>query len=144
MVSWADVRRRLEVEVGELGDDEFVVLGEPQPEPGPRTGLLRRRTQPPPTRYVQFRGDGEVLHAECVGATLFGGDWEVDEAQHARLRTRGWRAPGEEDPEGVAPSYPNYWAVLPREQAADLAGMGVDALTELGADPAALEWRRER
>lgn len=143
MTSWADVRRRLESDLLTLHDDEFVVLGEPEPAPAPARGLLRRRPAPAPTRYVQVRRDGEHWYAECVGAASFGGDWDVDEVTHARLRDLGWLVPGEEDPSGVQPSYPNYWTVLPRVEAGRAASLCADALALLGADPETLEWRRD-
>ena len=142
-MTWDDVRRRLQDELVELADEEFVVLGEPTAAPGPPRGLLRRRSAPPPTRYVQVRRDGDHLYAECVGATSFGGDWEVDAPTHERLRGMGWLVPGDPDPSGVQPSYPSYWQVRPRPEAARVAGSCADALTVLGADVDALEWRRD-
>jgi hypothetical protein len=142
MTSWEDVRARLERELLALDDEAFVVLGEPEPPRGPARGLLRRRPAPEPTRYAQVRRAGEHWYAECVGATSFGGDWEVDDATHQRLRDAGWRVPGEEDLSGMQASYPNYWRVLARAEAARTAGACVDALADLGADPTTLEWRR--
>ena len=142
--AWHQVRSRLSHQLADLTEDEFLVLGEPQPEPGPRRGLLRRRPEPPPARYVQFRDDGEWLYGECVGATLFGGDWEVTEEQHQRLRASGWLAPGDKDPFEAPPSVPNYWVRLARSESSRMADMGTDALMLLGADPAVLEWRRDR
>ncbi len=140
MTSWGDVRTRLERELSTLADDEFAVVGEP--EPAPARGLLRRRPAPAPTRYVQVRRDGDHWYAECVGATAFGGDWDVDDATHDRLRDLGWLVPGD-DPSGVQPSYPNYWRVFPRAEADRAAAMCAGALELLGADPATLEWRRD-
>lgn len=143
--AWHQVRGRLRDLLADLTEDEFVVLGEPQPAPGPRRGLLRLRPEPPPHRYVQFRNDdGEWLYGECIGATLFGGDWEITEEEHARLRSLGWLAPGDEDPSGTEPPYPSYWTCRPVAESVGTADMGVDALVTLGADPAALEWRRDR
>lgn len=142
--AWDDVRRRLRDLLTDLSQDEFVIVGEPSPEPGPPRGLLRRRPEPPPRRYVQFRDDGEWLYGECVGAALFGGDWEIGDEQHERLRAMGWLAPGDPDPSGTQPPYPNYWALRPRAEAGQMADQGVDALAELGADPATLEWQRDR
>ena len=142
---WAAVRNRLRHQLADLSADEFLVLGEPQQDPGPRRGLLRRRPEPPPSRYVQFRNDdGRWIYGECVGAALFGGDWEITEQQHALLRSLGWLAPGDDDPSGTQPSCPNYWALRPRAESAEMADMGVEALAILGADPATLEWRRDR
>ena len=143
MTSWEDVRARLARELLTLGDDEFVVVGEPEPAAAPARGLLRRRPAPAPTRYVQVRRDDEHWYAECVGATSFGGDWDVDEATHDRLRDLGWLVPGDDDPSGVQPSYPNYWRVLPRAEADRAAAMCAEAMELLGADPSSLEWRRD-
>ena len=143
MASWDAVRRRLEQELADLTDAAFVVVGEPVAPAGPPRGLLRRRPRPAPTRYVQVRRDGDHWYAECVGATTFGGDWEVDEVTHHRLRDLGWLVPGEEDPSGVQPSHPNYWRVLPRQESARATTMSAGALELLGADPGRLEWRRD-
>lgn len=141
--SWPDVERRLAEELATLADQEFVVVGEPEPPTEPRRGLLRRRPAPPPTRYVQFGRYGDDLHGECVGATLFGGDWEVTPEQHDRIRELGWLAPGDRDPDGTQPAYPNYWRTLTPGDSADLARMGAGALAVLGVDPLALQWRRD-
>ena len=143
MASWDDVRVRLERELATLAEGEFVVLGEPAEQPGPARGLLRRRSAPAPTRYVQLRRDGDHWYAECVGAAVFGGDWDVDEATHTRLRDLGWLVPGDDDPSGVQPSYPHYWKVLPRREAGRAATICSDALALLGAEPSTLEWRRD-
>lgn len=142
MATWDDVRRRLDQELAELGDEEFVLVGEPVGPPGPPRGLLRRRSSPAPTRYAQVVRRGDHWYAECVGATSFGGDWEVGPAAHARLLALGWLAPGDDDPSGMQPSYPNYWRVLARPERAQVATMCVDALAALGADADVLEWRR--
>ena len=142
MASWDDVRVRLERELATLADREFVVLGEPEAPRGPARGLLRRRPAPAPTRYAQVRRDGDQWYAECVGATSFGGDWDVDEGTHQRLGDLGWLVPGADDASGVQPSYPNYWKVLPRAEAGRAATLCSDALALLGADPSTLEWRR--
>ena len=143
MPPWDDVRRRLQDELLDLADDEFVVVSEPEPPRPPARGLLRRRPKPEPIRYVQLRRDGDHWYAECVGATTFGGDWDVDEVTHRRLRDLGWLVPGEDDPSGVQPSYPNYWKVLPRAEAGRAATICSDALALLSADPSTLQWRRD-
>lgn len=142
MSAWEAVRDRLEGELASLGDGEFVVVSEPEPPRAPARGLLRRRPASDQVRWVQVRRDGDLAYAECVGATSFGGDWDVDAATHQRLRDLGWLAPGDDDPTGTQPSYPAYWCVLPHAEAARLAGLARDALALLGADPATLEWRR--
>lgn len=77
MTSWLEIRRRMEHELADLAVGEFILVGEPEPPPGPPRGMLRRRHQLP-SRYVQVRSDGEgTLYSECVGATIFGGEWDV-------------------------------------------------------------------
>ncbi|HEU4338167.1 MAG TPA: hypothetical protein VFR45_12695 [Nocardioides sp.] len=143
MASWDDVRRRVEDELSTLADGEFLVVGEPEPPRPPARGVLRRRPAPTPTRYAQLRRDGDHWYAECVGATAFGGDWEVDEVTHQRLRNLGWLAPGDDDPSGVQPSYPHYWRLLPHAESPRAATLCADALALLGTDPSTLEWRRD-
>jgi hypothetical protein len=141
---WAEAEARLAGELSTMTGDEYVVLGEPAPPAGEPQGLLRRRPAPPPHRFVQFLRDDEVLYGECVGATLFGGEWELDAAGHERVRALGWLAPGDPDPTGTQPAIAHYWCTVPRERAADLAARGVGALRVLGVDPGALDWEHER
>jgi hypothetical protein len=88
---WAGVRRDLITALEELGDREFLILGEPTPdvEP-PRRGLFGRRTPPAPTRYVQVLRLEQVLSAECVGAASLGGTWHMSEPTIQQLRGLGW------------------------------------------------------
>jgi hypothetical protein len=139
--TWDSVRTDLVRELSRLQDREFVVLGDPLTRTGP-TGLLRRR-KPLPGRYVQFLRMGDTLSGECVGATSFGGDWDISPDQDARIRSLGWYAPGEMP--DTEPGYPNYRHDVPRDQADRLADMGVQALTVLGVQPGgSLELRRDR
>lgn len=141
MASWDDVRRRLEDAIGALEPDAFVVLSEPTPPAGPPRGLLRRRHQPP-SRYVQVRADGDsTLYAECVGATSFGGDWEVTPAQDDLLRASGWYVPGRDNPWEVEQAYPTYFRYAEVSATGDVARACVDALALLGVDPAGLVWQ---
>ena len=141
-MSWDDVRIRLEREVAELGDDGFVIVTEPTPPAGPPRGLLRRRHQPP-SRYVQVRAtEGGLFYAECVGATLFDGDWEVTAAQHDQLRALGWFVPGEDNPWDAEQNYPNYFRYDEGSRAAELARLCVESLEILGADADGLVWQR--
>ena len=107
----------------DLADGEFVVVAEPAPPRAPARGLLRRRPAPPPVRYAQVRRGGDHFYTECVGASRFGGDWDVSKGQHQRLRDLGWLTPDDPDPAGVKPGYPNYWALLPHHQADAVVGM---------------------
>jgi len=139
--SWATVRDELADELARLDDREFVILGEPVSWSGP-TGLLRR-PKPLPGRYVQFLRMQDSLSGECVGATSFGGDWDISSEQDARIRALGWYAPGEMP--DTEPGYPNYRYDVPLDRAARLAEMGVAALDVLGLRPDdPLELRRDR
>ncbi|ABL83659.1 TY-Chap domain-containing protein [Nocardioides sp. JS614] len=142
--TWADVTARLDQELAGLGDGEFLVVGEPAAEPGPPRGLLRRRAPAPPRRYVQVRVAGAWGYAECVGATRFGGEWPATPAQHDALRALGWLAPGDADPTGTAPAYPNYWRTVPVAELPALASLGARSLEVLGTDPAAVRVDRAR
>ncbi|GAB2453102.1 hypothetical protein GCM10027062_37240 [Nocardioides hungaricus] len=144
--TWHRLERELVGEIESLGEMESLVAEEEPPEPGPARGLLRRRAAPPPVRYVQFLRHDGALFAECVGSRdHFGGDWPVTDEQHASLRALGWRAPGDDDPTGTQPAYPNYWWTDPSGAEVAAAGrLGAAALRVLGADPAALQHRTNR
>ncbi len=141
-MTWDDVRTRLEREVADLGDDGFVILSEPAPPAGPPRGVLRRRHQPP-SRYVQVRAsEPGLLYAECVGATLFDGEWEVSAAQHEQLRGLGWFVPGEENPWEAEQTYPNYYRYDDRSRGPELAALCVASLELLGAGADGLLWQQ--
>ena len=142
--TWVEVEDRLEAALVALEDREFLVLGEPAADPGPRRGLLRRRPAPPPRRYTQFRFAGDWIYAECVGSELFGGDWAATPQQHESLRELGWLAPGDEDPTQTQPPYPNYWRTVPSSERARLSSPAVRALEVLDADPGELVLERGR
>ncbi|MGH8868439.1 MAG: TY-Chap domain-containing protein [Actinomycetes bacterium] len=140
--TWEHWRERLAHELATLDDGEFVVLGEPTPEPAPRRGLLRRRPDPPPTRFVQFLHAGDGVIAECVGATSFGGYVDIAPADHERLRALGWKAPGDtSDVEWGAPNYRLYAAPDDGERLAQLA---TDSLQVLGLAPDTVALTRAR
>lgn len=139
---WGGIEAELATVLADLAEREFLVVGEPAPEPHAR-GPFRRTPPPRPNRYVQFQRDRDWLYAECVGATLFGGDWEVAPEVHEQIRGLGWLAPGDPDPAGTQPSYPNYWCTLSQQESRRAAVMGVGALRLLGLDPAGVEWQRD-
>ncbi|MFC5492520.1 TY-Chap domain-containing protein [Nocardioides caricicola] len=141
-----DVEGSLREEIAALGERESVVLGEPAGEPGPPRGLLRRRTPPPPTRYVQYLRHDGTLFGECVGSCdHFGGTWPVTDEQHAALRELGWLAPGDDDPTETDPGVGNYWWTDPSgSDVATAARLGAGALEVLGVEPATLTYVRNR
>jgi hypothetical protein len=130
--SWRELQDRLTGELSTLEDREFVVLGEPVTY-APGKGLFRKKPQPLPHRYVQFRCSADQVFGECVGAASFGGDYDLSPEQDARLREIGWFAPGGSP--DLEWSYPNYQCRVPRDQAPRLAELGVEALQVLGLDP---------
>lgn len=133
---WSALRDRLAADLAALADGEFVIAGEPAPEPPPRRGLLRRRAPVAPHRYVQFLRVGEGIRAECVGARLFGGDLDISPEVHERLRASGWLAPADDvDDATFGRGYPNYRVLGHLDEAPRLAGLGVDALALLGLRP---------
>lgn len=141
--AWRAVAERLAGTLDGLDDGGFVVLGEPEPAPPARR--LRfggRRAEAPGSRYVQVLRQGEWLQAECVGARLFGGAWELSAEQHDEIRALGWLAPGDADDLGTQPAYPNYWRTLPDSQRADVVALAVGALRVLGTRPEDLVWRQ--
>ncbi len=141
--TWVEVTARLDAELASLGDGEFLVAGEPTAAPGPPRGLLRRRAPAPPRRYVQVRVAGAWGYAECVGATRFGGDWPATSEQDDALRALGWLAPGDEDPTGTAPAYPNYWRTVPVAELPTLAALAARSLEVLGMDPGDVQVERD-
>lgn len=138
--TWPEVEARLSAAVTGLADDGFVVLGEPPAPPGEPSGLLRRRPPPAATRFTQVVRHGEFWHAECVGATSFGGAWPVDAAQHEQLREAGWSAPGDPDDTGTQPAAPVYWRTLPVGDPTQVVDLMTRALQVLGLTPASLAW----
>lgn len=137
------LRARVAAELATLQDGEFLVVGEPEAAPGPPRGLLRRRTPPAPTRYVQFLRVGEEIDAECVGSTSFGGDLALPADVEGRLRELGWKAPGEsgESERG----YPNFRIFAGPGDPEGLSRLCVDSLAVLGLAPdAPIELRRNR
>jgi hypothetical protein len=131
--TWDAWRTRLAHELSTLEDREFVILGEPRPAQGPPRGLLRRRPDPPPHRFVQFLRIEDQVTAECVGATSFGGYLDIDPDDHERLRALGWNAPG--DTSEVEWGAPNYRRFAGPDDSQELAQLTVDSLRVLGLGP---------
>jgi hypothetical protein len=131
--TWDAWRTRLAHELSTLEDREYVILGEPRPEPEPRRGLFRRRPDPPPHRFVQFLRIDDQVTAECVGATSFGGYLDIPPHRHERLRELGWNAPG--DTSEVAWGAPNYRRYATTDEAESLASLAVDSLQVLELVP---------
>lgn len=140
--AWQQWRERIAGELAALADREFLVVGEPAAEPEPRRGLFRRRSDPAPTRFVQFLRIGDEVTAECVGATSFGGYVDIAPDDDERLRALGWQAPGgSREPDWGAPNY----RIHSRPSDSDrLTGLAVESLEVLGVAPDIVELTRDR
>lgn len=143
MTGWELLERRLAEELAALGEHEFLVVGEPPPPQPPRPGPLRRRPAPPPHRYVQVLHAKQTLWAECVGATVFGGDYPLTDEQHAAIRALGWHAPGDPHDDEPPPAYPNYWRTVADDRVAEVGRLVAGALRVLGLEPDGLTWERD-
>ena len=131
---WEDVEDALLHALGRLAPGDFLILGEPTPDPTPRRRLFRRAATPAATRYVQVLRIEDLFTAECVGATSLGGTWEMSQSSIERLHTLGWRSPDETTREfdTVVPNFDMYVAL---NAAPTLAELLVATLRHLGARP---------
>lgn len=142
-------QQRITSELGELGQQEFVLVSEPEPPAPEPTGLLARlrskaSRSAAPSRWGQVLCVDEVLYAEFAGTQHIGGIWEASAEQHEALRAAGWLTPGETDPIAPASSQPHYWRTVPQPEAELVAGLLVDAFRILGADFGTLAIRRDQ
>ncbi|MFE6644983.1 hypothetical protein ACFVJS_00375 [Nocardioides sp. NPDC057772] len=139
-------QQRITSELADLGQQEFVIIGEPQPPAPEPTGFLARFRSKPvaPFRWGQVLCVDEALYAEFAGTRHIGGAWEASAEQHEALRAAGWLTPDETDPIAPAPSQPHYWRTAPQPEAELVAGLLVDAFRILGADFATLTLKRDR
>ncbi|MFD7073944.1 hypothetical protein ACFV9G_07000 [Nocardioides sp. NPDC059952] len=142
-------QERITSELAGLGQQEFVIIGEPSPPAPAPTGFLARlraksSRSAAPSRWGQVLCVDEVLYAEFAGTQHVGGSWEASTEQHEALRSAGWLTPDETDPIAPAPAVAHYWRTVPRSEAARVAGLLVDAFQILGADFAALTLERDR
>ncbi len=133
-----ELRETLAAHLRALSDGEFVILGEPMRYAAP-SGRFRHKPRPLPGRYVQYLRMGDDVAGECVGATAFGGTWEISPADSDRLRALGWQTPA--DQAGRDAGAPNYSIDAARYDTPRLAQMGVDALGVLRAPLESLEFR---
>jgi hypothetical protein len=129
---WEDVHDALQRALALLAEGDFLILGEPTPDPLPKRGLFGRRAKPVATRYVQVLRIEDLYTAECVGARSMGGTWEMDRAVIDRLLSLGWRTPEESAREfdTVTPNFDMYVAL---NAAPTLSELLVASLRHLGA-----------
>jgi len=136
---WAQTFERLAARLSTLTGYDTLVLREVVDTPPDQRRSLFRRARPAPFRYVQFRLASGLITGECVGASSWGGSYDIDEQTDRRLRELGWAAP-DERPQALRDS-PNYRVDVPPAESPRLARMAVDALDVLGVAPdAELAW----
>lgn len=135
--TWDDLNRRLTGAILGLDLHDVLEIRERAPE-APRSRWRRRAAGAvQPTRFVRITAARDVLIGECVGATAFGGEWEMDPALQAALERQGWARPW-------SPDYPTYQREHSLAEAPRLALASVRALELLGARMEDLEVRLSR
>ncbi|MEU0312282.1 hypothetical protein [Nocardioides sp. NPDC006273] len=141
-------QERITAELVGLGQQEFVIISEPEPSTPEPTGLLARlrskASRSAPSRWGQVLCVDEVLYAELAGTQHIGGAWQAPVEQHEALRAAGWLTPDETDPIALAPAVPHYWRTVPRAESSLVAGLLVDAFRILGADFSTLTLKRDQ
>lgn len=117
--------------LADLAPGAFVLLEEPSPE---RRGLGRLLGRGTPGRFVQARrdDDGADLLLEAIGPVSLGGAHPMDDTTLARLRSLGWRAPGDDDWEQVGG--PLLRLFVPWSDVGRAATLLVDTLAALDVD----------
>ena|ERR1700712_2569942 len=132
--TWEDVQDALLRALALLPEGDFLILGEPTPDPLPKRRLFARRAGPVATRYVQVLRIEDLYTAECVGPRSLGGTWEMSQASIDRLLSLGWRSPEESAREfdTVTPNFDMYVALT---AAPTLVELLVESLRHLGARP---------
>jgi len=135
--TWEDLNRRLTGAILALDLHDALVIGERKEQPKRR--LFGPKPPPPgPRRYVQVTAAQNVLVAECVGSTSFGGEWEMGAETEAALLRQGWEKPW-------LPELTTFQREAPLMGAPRLALATVRALQALGCEveDLAVELRRE-
>jgi len=127
---WDDVNRRLTSAIIALDLDDSLVIGETQEQR--KKGLFGRPPQPKPRRFVQVTAARDSLIGEVVGATSFGGTWDMSQETIDTLLSRGWEKPWSED-------YRTFSRQTPLVSANRLALQLIRALQLLGCEVADLD-----
>jgi len=127
---WDDVNRRLTSAIIALDLDDSLVIGEAQEQR--KKGLFGRPPQPKPRRFVQVTAARDSLIGEVVGATSFGGTWDMSQETIDTLLSRGWEKPWSED-------YRTFSRQTPLVSANRLALQLIRALQLLGCEVADLD-----
>ncbi|WP_323792789.1 TY-Chap domain-containing protein [Nocardioides sp.] len=129
---WNDLNRRLTSSLIALDLDDSLIIGE-KVEPA-RKGIFGQAKAAParPRRYVQATAARDFLVGEVVGATAFGGEWEMSQETIDTLLSKGWEKPWSQD-------YRTFSRQTPLISANRLALQLVRALQLLGCEVADLD-----
>lgn len=127
---WNDVNRRLTSALIALDLDDSLIVGDKQETR--KKGLFGRAPQHRPRRFVQVTAARDFLIGEVVGATAFGGEWEMSAETIDTLLAKGWEKPWSQD-------YRTFSRQTPLVSANRLALQLVRALQLLGCEVADLD-----
>lgn len=127
---WNDLNRRLTSSIIALDLDDSLVVGDKRPQA--KKGLFGRAFEHKPRRFVQVTAARDFLIGEVVGATAFGGEWEMSQETIDTLLSKGWAKPWSEE-------YRTFSRQTPLISANRLALQFVRALQLLGCEVADLE-----
>lgn len=129
---WDDVNRRLTSALIALDLDDSLIIGEKVE--APKKGVFGRAKAAPtrPRRFVQVTAARDFLIGEVVGATAFGGEWEMSQETIDTLLSKGWEKPWSQE-------YRTFSRQTPLISANRLALQLVRALQLLGCEVADLD-----
>ncbi|MGA8846868.1 MAG: hypothetical protein WB471_09675 [Nocardioides sp.] len=127
---WNDLNRRLTSALIALDLDDSLVVGEKQDKA--KKGFFRSSSAPAPRRFVQVTAARDFLIGEVVGATAFGGTWDMSPETVDTLIGKGWEKPWSEE-------FRTFSRQTPLISANRLALQLVRALQLLGCEVADLE-----
>ncbi|CAN5270799.1 hypothetical protein BH09ACT12_BH09ACT12_32830 [soil metagenome] len=127
---WDDVNRRLTSAIIALDLDDSLIIGDKQAPA--KKSFFSRAAEPKPRRFVQVTAARDFLIGEVVGATAFGGTWEMSSETIDTLIAKGWEKPWSEE-------YRTFSRQTPLISANRLALQMVRALQLLECEVADLE-----
>ena len=127
---WNDLNRRLTSSIIALDLDDSLIVGEKQDKV--KKGFFRSASTPAPRRFVQVTAARDFLIGEVVGATAFGGTWDMPQETIDTLLSKGWEKPWSEE-------FRTFTRQTPLISANRLALQLVRALQLLGCEMADLD-----
>ncbi len=127
---WNDLNRRLTSALIALDLDDSLIVGDKQEKA--KKGRFGRSSSTAPRRYVQVTAARDFLIGEVVGATAFGGTWDMPQETIDTLLAKGWEKPWSAE-------YRTFSRQTPLISANRLALQLVRALQLLGCEVADLD-----